>query len=256
MTKAEIIQNWHDWEEKFLELQLRERILVSLGVLALLFLIWDFSFLGPIEKKQNALSARFERTTTELRKVAAEEQVLVKALTNDPSIAARKQILDLQNQLSAADKQVQSMSAGLISAVRLPEILHDVLQETGNLQLVGMRHYPAQKLQLAETANDDPEAEPDEQDLAIAALQESDESVASSVDKRLAEERVIGVYKHAVRITLQGNYFSVVDYLQRLEHLKWRFYWDFIDYHVDKYPSAIVTLEVYTLSTDRGMFGA
>ncbi|RUO23458.1 hypothetical protein CWE08_02090 [Aliidiomarina iranensis] len=56
------------------------------------------------------------------------------------------------------------------------------------------------------------------------------------------------VYQHNVEVVLEGSYFAVRDYLQRLQDLPFGFYWQELDYQVDAYPTAMVRLRLYTLS--------
>ncbi|RUO37608.1 hypothetical protein CWE13_06545 [Aliidiomarina shirensis] len=56
------------------------------------------------------------------------------------------------------------------------------------------------------------------------------------------------VYQHNVELVLEGSYFSIRDYLQRLQDLPFGFYWQELDYQVDAYPTAFVRLRLYTLS--------
>jgi len=64
-----------------------------------------------------------------------------------------------------------------------------------------------------------------------------------------------GVYKHATALKINGGYFQVLDYLQTLESLPWRFYWDWMSYSVVEYPSAEIEIRVYTLSAEEGLLG-
>jgi MSHA biogenesis protein MshJ len=63
------------------------------------------------------------------------------------------------------------------------------------------------------------------------------------------------LYRHALEITLQGDYFGVLNYLKTLETLPWRIHWVSIDYQVNNYPIAETRLQVYTLSFDKDWLG-
>jgi MSHA biogenesis protein MshJ len=56
-------------------------------------------------------------------------------------------------------------------------------------------------------------------------------------------------------ITLQGDYFSTLNYLKSLETLPWRIHWDSIAYRVTEYPLAETRIQVYTLSFDEDLLG-
>jgi MSHA biogenesis protein MshJ len=63
------------------------------------------------------------------------------------------------------------------------------------------------------------------------------------------------IFRHGLAMTLSGRYFDVYHYLEALESLPWRFYWDSIDYQVKEYPTAEVTLHIYTLSFQEDWLG-
>lgn len=249
-AKEKAIQTWQRLDDKFSALKIREKLLVAGAILLLLYLVWDFAFASPMSKKHQLLVSRFDAANRELKVISAQEKVLVKALSNDPDAAKRREALRLERQLNEANKRLQAMSVGLLSAQQLPEVLHAVLLQSKQLELLGMQSLAPAKLELAKS---EAVQEEDETDRAMSAAQETAFPLAN--DNSVAEERIIGVYKNAVQLTLKGDYFSVVSYLQQLEKLPWRLYWDFIRYDVDEFPKAIVTLKVYTLSTEKGFLG-
>lgn len=252
--KESLLLKWEKLDERFAGLQLRERILVAASLLLVLFLMWDLLIASPMQKQRVTLSARYEAINRDLKALSAQETVMVKALSDDPNAAKRREVARLERQLKGANEKLQAMSVGLIPAKELPMVLQDVLKESSRLELLGLRSLEPVKLQLGNARAEAEEPEVTEEEKAIAAVTQDDESpIVDSA--RLAEERIVGVYKYAVRISVKGSYFAVVDYLAQLEQLPWRFYWDFIDYEVDSYPQARIILEVYTLSVDKGVLG-
>jgi MSHA biogenesis protein MshJ len=59
------------------------------------------------------------------------------------------------------------------------------------------------------------------------------------------------LYRHTLILTLQGDYFSTLNYLKALEALPWRIHWDHIDYNVKNYPIAETRIQIYTLSFEQ-----
>ncbi len=57
------------------------------------------------------------------------------------------------------------------------------------------------------------------------------------------------IFAHEIIIKFLGDYFSTMDYLQAIEKLKWKIFWDKIEYKVTKYPMAEITLHIHTLNT-------
>jgi MSHA biogenesis protein MshJ len=64
------------------------------------------------------------------------------------------------------------------------------------------------------------------------------------------------LYQHNIIIEFSGSYFATLHYLQRLEKLPWRLYSDALDYQVQQYPQAKVTLHLHTLSPQENLLHA
>jgi MSHA biogenesis protein MshJ len=65
----------------------------------------------------------------------------------------------------------------------------------------------------------------------------------------------LNLFRHGIMLTLEGEYFDIQRYLQKIESLQWQFYWKKFDYTVSEYPMAKVQLELYTLSTNKAFIG-
>ena len=156
----------------------------------------------------------------------------------------------MQVRLASIDKNLEALSGGLIAAEKLPEVLHDVLNAKGRLSLLEMSTRAPGRLSLNP---------PHVEDLAVQQASESEVELNERLDQGLlpgrAKQENIGVFKHSVFVSLAGEYFDVLSYLQALERLPWKFYWEAIDYQVTDYPRAKVVIEVYTLSTEAGILG-
>ncbi|USD37284.1 type II secretion system protein GspM [Ferrimonas sp. SCSIO 43195] len=59
------------------------------------------------------------------------------------------------------------------------------------------------------------------------------------------------LYQHGLTLTLKGEYFGLMKVLAKMEALPQQFYWQKVDYQVEEYPMAIMTLDIYTLGTEK-----
>ena len=59
------------------------------------------------------------------------------------------------------------------------------------------------------------------------------------------------IMQHTMQIDFLASYFNTIDYLERLEKLPWRLYWDTLDYRVGKYPQAEVLVKFHVLSKEK-----
>ncbi|MFT5082907.1 MAG: MSHA biogenesis protein MshJ [Lentisphaeria bacterium] len=220
---------WLKYSDVFNGKAPRERIILAFSVLAALYCIFYFLFLDSMDKRKVQLQSRLTIANRDVTTLTVEEKVLAKAVLNDPNATKKQTVHLLQLQLNNLDENLEHISTGLIPSEKLPQALHDVLNSMGSLKLIGMTTKTPLKLQLIDQA----------------ASQEGGESAAE----------LLGIYKHAVDVQLEGNYFAIASYLQALQKLPWKFYWESIDYRVEQYPKAQAVIEVYTLSTEKGLIG-
>ena len=205
---------------------LRERVLLFLTALAVVFLLWSLMFQNAIDARQSELSNQLDTVRTQRQALDAQIATISLAVANNPNTEKQHTIATLKAERAQLDADLANLSQGLVSAVELPQILQDVLLQTGELKLVQMQTLPVQELQLAGVETNDG-----------------------------AEVNGAGVFKHEVVLKVSGNYFQVLTFLTSLESTRWRFYWEQLDYAVTDYPNADIELRVYTLSAEKGLLG-
>lgn len=244
---------WQEISEKYSARPLRERAIIGALILVLFWGIFDLALLAPLNSEKDELEARFDASRQQLKQYMAQEMVLAKVISEDPNADRKKEIARLEKYIETLDKNLQDLSVGLISASELPAALHDVLKSVGTLKLTGMEtRAPSQLRLIGEESNSSeaqtPPSEADEEaniEKALAAVEKTPDE----------QEKKTGVFKHSVIVELEGDYFDVVTYLQALEAMPWRFYWQALEYEVTSYPTAKIRMEVYTLSTEQGVLG-
>jgi MSHA biogenesis protein MshJ len=52
-------------------------------------------------------------------------------------------------------------------------------------------------------------------------------------------------------VLFRSGYFDLLDYLDALERLPQRLFWDGFELRVTQYPQSVLTLTVYTLSPEK-----
>jgi MSHA biogenesis protein MshJ len=205
---------------------MRERMLILLTVLAVVFMVWSFAQ-SPFDKKMQDTRAQLDSLATQRAALQSQISSTTQSLLNNPNKIKNDQIEQLEADIRTLESQLQGVSQNLIKADQLPLALQEVLQKTDQVTLLEVSTLPAQELQL------------------VAA----DGSVGAT------EENNAGVYQHVVELRVKGSFSQVVQLLISLERLPWRFYWQSLDYKVEQYPNAEIKLRVYTLSSEEGLFG-
>ena len=225
---------WLALQARFDQRKRSERALIALVLLALLYLLFDLLLFQSLDKRQASLQARFQAAQQAINSLTAEEKIVSTALLNNPNAQKKQEILRLDQRVKELDTKIADLQVGLIAAQQLPDVIRRLLAGHSGLQLLGLQALAPTRIGL--------------QDRAIKNTLEKalDQSVASdSVDEA-------GIYSHPVVFRLKGSYFDIMNYLQTLENSPWNFYWSSLDYRVERYPEAIVQVEAYTVSTDKG----
>lgn len=232
LESGNIKQRWQEMSEKVDALTSRERALVLFTTLALVYLCWDFLLYSPVAAVNKKLNEELAAKQLEVNTLLQEERVLQQTVNFDPDLKIKKEKRDIEEKISQQDESLAALSVGLVPVDQLASILQEVLNKTGRLQLQNMTTLPIEEIQIQKSA---------------------DSSLDQSGEGSSAQQA--GIYKHSVGITIKGSYFELLRYLQELESMDWRFYWDELNFEQDKYPLGVFELKVYTLSTDEGNFG-
>lgn len=211
---------------------MRERVLIFLTLLAIVFVIWNFMLQQRFDDERKALNTEVQAISTEQKTLENRISELTQALASDPAVAKTSEINLLNQRIAEVESRLSGLSQGLISATRLPKALEDVLQQTADIDVLQVRTLPASELRIAAKV---------------------DASSATAAGK--AEEGGTGVYKHAVLIRVSGSYAQLLQLMTKIESLEWKFYWESLDYLVTRYPEAIIDIRVFTLSSEEGLLG-
>ncbi|WP_062065479.1 hypothetical protein [Cellvibrio sp. OA-2007] len=210
---------------------LRERILIFITLLAVVFLLWNFLVQANFDRDRKALQVEADKISGEQRSLETQINTLAMAMASDPAIAKNNEIRKLTADIDAVETKLSGLSQGLISAEQLPKVLEEVLLRTASVKLLQLRTLAAAELQLVPVTTD--------------AVKEEGKTQPAGT----------GVYKHGVLIRVAGNYSQLIQLMTEIESLQWKFYWESLDYTVKQYPNAEIDIRVFTLSSEEGLLG-
>jgi MSHA biogenesis protein MshJ len=226
-------EQWRKLAARIDALSLRERTMVFVSAVVVVVFMMNALFIDSLTTRNKALSARMAQQQAELQALQGRVQALMQKRT-DPNAANLARRDGVKRQIAAIDATLQDMQKSLVPAQNMKTVLQEVLARNSRLQLIALHTLPATPLVEAHgTAGK----------IAAAA------SNLGSQDKPAAGAS--SVFKHGIRITLQGSYTDLHDYLTRLEKLPWRMYWSRASLNADDYPHLMLTVTIYTLSLDK-----
>ncbi len=237
-----LLQRWH-------ALAPREQWMAFAVALLLPAMAWLMFGHDPLAQRLKQLQGDQQGGETrrlEARTALAELQARAAV---DPDLALRQALLAAQAVRDGQLDALQRETAALIDPQRMQRVLQDLLQTRPGLRLLGLESFSA-PLALPAAPSADPQRPASGQPPAAPA------TAASSV----APAPIL--YRHGMRLTLEGSYFELRDYLQDIERQSLgqdgrRLFWERLDYQVDEAGpgKARITLELYTLSRAAGWIG-
>lgn len=233
--------------ERYEQFSTRERLLIVITIAVFLYFVFSLSAFAYFDKVEASRQQALSELDQQHLQLEAELKLFSSLLNTDPDKAKKQQISALKAELQNLEGSLNRLSVGLIPADELPKLLKRVLQKVKKLRLQSIHTLPVSELSLQGDVIADEDGE------NAAAPEPSDR--ASDDDDEIQEVETAGVFKHAVVVELTGGYFETQNFITALEELPWRLYWDSLEYSVSSYPNASISLQVYTLSTDKGAFG-
>lgn len=210
---------WLTAQQWFEQRSRRERVLMAVSLLVVVYLISHQFLLQPARESLQLSTAQVQQQDSEAVNLSNEIARLRVELQSDPNAALRQQQTELQMRQARLrgrlDERAQLMptqvSVGWIDAL---------LDLPRGLELVSFDTYAPQPV-----------------------VAPSDELQGANI------------WRHAVQVVVQGQYHDIRDYIEGLERLSQPFYWQGLRYEVLDYPQAQISVRVYALSTARELLG-
>ena len=209
---------------RFEALTLRERALVSLGVLVLLFLLWDTLLMSPEHRRQQQMVGQMHGINQQLTELETQIETLGASLQSGEDQVLQARLRELRDSLGRLEQSQTALTVQFVKPEQMAGLLRDVLSSDRELKLVSLKSLGSKPL-------------------------------FPPAEKAEGEAQRPLIYQHAMRISFEGRFFNSLRYLRALEAMPWRFYWDRLDYQVLDYPTARVSITVHTLSLEEGWIG-
>lgn len=204
---------WQGWAQQIAALSLRERILILLTGVVLLGAMGIYGWLDDADTRLGQDRQALAAAQRDLEILTLENQGKQARLGRDPDAQVREQLAGVETTLRQMDAELLAQTVDLIPAHEMPAVLEALLSRSANLHM-----------------------------LALTSLKP---------EPLMAGEQKVNLFRHGIRLQLEGGYFDVYQYLKALEALPRHFYWKGFDYRVVEHPKAAVVMEIYTLSTSK-----
>lgn len=213
--------------EKYLDtLTKRDQIALAIIVFVTLILIWYLLIYTPLSNRDLNLKRDLQNKNNELVVIQAKIRALESSLNDDPDRENRAELEHYTKDNKRLDQALAKTTSQIISPKEMAELLERMLEIQSGLKFVSLKN----KLATPEF---------------VESRKEGDETM----------NNVSTIYRHSVVLQVEGSYHSALAYMKKLEQLPWHFFWQKIEIETQKYPNALITLEVYTLGVREGLIG-
>ena len=201
------------------KISMRERVLVFGAGMMLLGSVWYLGLMQPLTKQ--ITRNRTEIASLQERMKTTNQNLEIQVLQISSTGAEdREKFERVQQRLDEINERLGGYAAELIDPAEMSRVLQGVLKEQSKLRLIRARNISRGEMSAS------------------------------------AEAETTTFYRHGLEIEFEGSYLACLEYLQEIEALPWRFYWQFLDIEVLEYPRNRIRLEVSTLSPDEEWIGA
>lgn len=190
-------------------LGMRERILVSLLIFAITYLFWDFALNTPTVKQQHAAVEAIRKTKESTQSLSAQIQALSLSANSPQIVKLTTQVKNLTDQLTALNAQINEQLKNSISKEQLRQVLRSFLSQYSPVKVSDFATPKPEEIQ--------------------------------------AEMHSTDYTQEHLKVELQGSYFDVLSFLQRIEYSNKKIYWDSIDYQVKQYPMATISVTIHII---------
>jgi len=196
-------------------LTLRERLLLLAVVMLVVFFLW-FTFLWrPISTNRMGMLTQISSSEIALeagKKELQAAQEQLRVFAQQKSVA-KQEVVKYENK-TELEKLLAEYENSIISPQTMKETLQNILEERQDLEMLQLKMLPTTDIVHVRSG--------------------------------------VMLYQFGFMLKVKGTYFSVMHFLEDIEKLDWRIYWSKLEYKVDKYPYAEVTIELHSVGTREG----
>ncbi|MBB3219666.1 type II secretion system protein GspM [Pseudoduganella umbonata] len=248
---------WLQWAARIDALAPRERAMACVAAVAVVIFIAYMGFIEPSGARERTLRAAIQQQKAQLAGIDVEIAQKQAAAQADPDADLRKRLAAVQSENGQLRASLRTTQTALVAPERMSVLLQQMVQQNGKLKLLSLRTLAPAGTTDGNFGTDSEGAAGAPAAPALPRTALSTTPPGAPVVDAIASELGIGkpdkplLYRHGVRIVLQGAYGDMVAYMAALERLPSRLYWDKATLDATEHDKATLTLTLFTLSLDQ-----
>ncbi len=195
---------------------LRERLLITASVLSVIWAIWAYTLDGAVAETKVELTQNISQLAAQLKAGTSSQQKAIAAWPERLTLETQKNAA--QQELATAKQRIDQLLEAAVNPQDVAVLLRAILAQHSGIEVVELVNLPVKEIVIADQPS--------------------------------------GLYRHPLKLTMQGSFQEVVAYIEALEAVPGGLSFRRLDYLVDAHPRAQVVLEIETLSNRQAWFGA
>jgi len=228
---------WKRFAEAIDARNTRERVLILVASSALVFILMESLLVGPVFAARKRLIQESRNDQVEIGKMVAQMQSLTRARGADPDAALKSKLAALVARQAQLQSRIDAQSAELVPPAKMSAVLETILVNNPRLQLIEVKTLPRVAIGV--------EKDPEPARAQARNARPAPDSSTAPADGRSE------MYRHGVEVSMRGGYLDLLAYLQEIESLPVRMFWDRVSLSATAYPTVTMRLVVYTISLQK-----
>lgn len=219
--------NWQTITSKIEALNHRERWMVLIAGMVVIYAILNAILLGPVLDKKATVLGELAQTQAQTADLNQQLVAFSQHPVENPDAQNQQKLKAITEQIRTQNAALNALNDKLVSPEAMTSLLKKLLQKSTSLNLVAM-----QTLTPEDIASEKPTA-------TTATRSQSNSEVN------------MGLFKHGVKMTIAGNYLDLLQYVTALEQLPMQIYMGESELQAKDYPVSELTMTLYTLSLEQ-----
>lgn len=208
----------------------REQALLAAAVVLGILLVGNALLVDPKLSKARLAERLATQARNDLASAEQQLQTVRMQLNVDLDAGRKADLARLISEVSAAEAALKKIQDRLVSPAQMNALLDRMLANNAGLRLISFKSVPPVNLAAPAASTDGAEKRQKPADASIDRL---------------------GLYKHGVELRLEGSYADLYQWLGQLEQAPQRLLWGDVRLVVAEYPKSVLSLTVYTLSSEK-----
>lgn len=197
-------------ESKYSLLNKNYKILAVVALFLVVFVFW-YMIVSREFSTMNINRKSIRLITNENTLLKKQVQILTSKVVDNKTQEYQKEETQLQKKYLELTKQADVLQSHMILSTEVLAHLNNLLQAKNDVKLLSMHYLP--------------------------------EAGIKGVGGQ-------PIFRLPIELVLQGNFFSIMDYLKNIEHQHTVIFWNEIDYKVIQYPDANVKLKINIMTSE------